>query len=530
MFTHRVVARVGCLLLGVALSLSHCKGESMLDGFVTGSPGAGSLQVGSTVVTLTASTLCRMQYTGWFKVDYGAGVHSVRFLQLFTSNRGKPAPFPCTTARYHVGARLRAKGYFVASRRFEAHDITIYSIEPPPEIRGVVRIDPDPSHIALQPSLARWIDGYPMRIGLNTTILSAPPTTRLEFRFDTTPVTVEPRVQRHTPVVPSTVAQIIPGTWAAYQANISQGMIRARQIVLWPTLANAKRLAYQADFKSTIAPPIASHGIARSIIFSGSTPITLVSNRRIQEYVAKIGMALVPPPRRKARAGDVRFSFYVVRAFPARLGRYFVETDGYMPHNQLLKWNGHSSSFLYHRPSSRMIVRDVVGSPDGTILIPDSVLARLHNVAQLGALLAYAIEGVLQEQSFTADPVKVVPNLLERNSASEYASSSSGPVGIWETEQMTRLGILRMYMAGFDIREAPYAWTVGEGVQAENPVINGGRRPYTRIPGYAAYAFDMLASYYSDIDYSRLKRGTMEYAHFLQRLRKVDPGAFEHTN
>jgi len=177
-----------------------------------------------------------------------------------------------------------------------------------------------------------------------------------------------------------------------------------------------------------------------------------------------------------------------------------------------------------------MIVRDVVGSPDGTILIPDSVLARLHNAAQLGALLSYAIEGVLQEQSFTADPVKVVPNLLERNSASMYASSSSGPVGIWENEQMTRLGILRMYMAGFDIREAPYAWTVGEGVLAENPVINGGRRPYTRIPGYAAYAFDMLASYYSDIDYSRLKRGSTEYAQFLKQLRKVDPWAFEHTN
>ena len=46
------------------------------------------------------------------------------------------------------------------------------------------------------------------------------------------------------------------------------------------------------------------------------------------------------------------------------------------------------------------------------------------------------------------------------------------------------------------------------------------------IPWETAYAFDYISKFYSDVDYSRLKRGEKEYAQFLDALRKADLGAF----
>ena len=82
-----------------------------------------------------------------------------------------------------------------------------------------------------------------------------------------------------------------------------------------------------------------------------------------------------------------------------------------------------------------------------------------------------------------------------------------------------------MYLAGYDIREAPYAWTVAQGKPVANPVINA-KHPDEQIPWYAAYAFDYISKYYRDVDYSKLKRGEREYQQFKEELRRVDPAAF----
>ena len=82
-----------------------------------------------------------------------------------------------------------------------------------------------------------------------------------------------------------------------------------------------------------------------------------------------------------------------------------------------------------------------------------------------------------------------------------------------------------MYLAGYDIREAPYAWAVAQGTPVNNPVMNS-KHPDQETPWYAAYAFDYISQYYKDVDYSKLKRGDAEYAEFLGELRKADPAAF----
>ena len=85
-----------------------------------------------------------------------------------------------------------------------------------------------------------------------------------------------------------------------------------------------------------------------------------------------------------------------------------------------------------------------------------------------------------------------------------------------------------MYLAGYDIREAPFAWVVAQGKPVPNPIIDS-KEPDKEIPWYAAYAFDYISKYYSDVDYSKLKRGEAEYAQFLEELRKADPQAFEES-
>ena len=86
-----------------------------------------------------------------------------------------------------------------------------------------------------------------------------------------------------------------------------------------------------------------------------------------------------------------------------------------------------------------------------------------------------------------------------------------------------------MYLAGYDIREAPFAWAVAQGKPVNNPMIGPDHQnliiPHRNpsIPWYAAYAFNYISHYYSDVDYSKLKRGEREYQQFLQELYKADP-------
>jgi len=110
---------------------------------------------------------------------------------------------------------------------------------------------------------------------------------------------------------------------------------------------------------------------------------------------------------------------------------------------------------------------------------------------------------------------------MERVSAIDDIRSSAF-VGVWQNEQALRIGIRQMYLSGYDIREAPFAWAAAQGNPVNNPVIDS-KHPDKEIPWYAAYAFNYISQYYKDVDYSKLKRGRAEYRQFLQELYKADP-------
>jgi hypothetical protein len=135
-------------------------------------------------------------------------------------------------------------------------------------------------------------------------------------------------------------------------------------------------------------------------------------------------------------------------------------------------------------------------------------------------LLSYAITSVLQKQAFHVWPIT---NRGIWGSDSDFYLSYALRN---RDEQLLRLGIRQMYLAGYDIREAPFAWAVAQGKPVNNPVINS-KHPDKEIPWYAAYAFNYISQYYADVDYSKLKRGRAEYQQFLRELRKADPAAFE---
>ncbi len=138
--------------------------------------------------------------------------------------------------------------------------------------------------------------------------------------------------------------------------------------------------------------------------------------------------------------------------------------------------------------------------------------------------MSYAITSVMQQQFYhlwlaTTYRRGTTLGILRENDANLCALITSS------NEQALRLGIRRMYLAGYDIREAPFVWAVVKGKPINNPILNS-KSPNQEIPWYAAYAFDYISKYYKDVDYSKLKRGEGEYAEFLGELRKGDPAAF----
>ena len=151
----------------------------------------------------------------------------------------------------------------------------------------------------------------------------------------------------------------------------------------------------------------------------------------------------------------------------------------------------------------------VVSLPNGLIVVPSRTLANAKCNAQLASLLSYAVTAILQQNDFQARP--------------GIGRSADGAVVAMAQYQSTmRIGIRQMYLAGYDIREAPFAWAVAQGKPVNNPVINS-KNPDKEIPWYAAYAFNYISQYYKDVDYSKLKRGEAEYQEFLKELYKADP-------
>ena len=366
-----------------------------------------------------------------------------------------------------------------------------------------------------------WMDGYPITITPQTQIFHEP--TDTTFSFGDSGANITAKAKRHSEIPPhlSSATSLRNNFCIVFHSvRTPNSTITATKLQFWPNWVDSKEKQYDKKFSVAIHPPDYSKGIPGTIQYQGAAPIMILPDKVIQDWVSSLGNALIPACQKNlpdTNPTKINFRFYVVHAFPARLGRYFVETGSFesgsfMPENQMLYWDRWSGTF-YNKPLVNAMVHNIVAAPDGTVLIPDGVLVELQNSAQLATFLSTAITSVVQRQ--------IYHTFLLRNHYSQFINPFPVEVGAWENEQALRIGIRQMYLAGYDIREAPYAWAVGRDEAAHNPIKLG--RPFKGHLWYAAYAFNYISHYYSDVDYSKLKRGEHEYQQFLQELYKADP-------
>lgn len=514
------------IALSSALALdAPCAAAASLDGFVTNINSATSFDVGAVHIATNWQTRCWIQKSSPFRIIWGRwGQTRVRFT---VRNQGKASSVPCIALPYGVGSRVHLAGEVPSHGQFAATSITVCNIQSGPTFEGgaLLQEPPTSNHGLIS---AVWIDGYPLKFTPDTRMLSAPSDTIFTSNLNTLsfdfPLIIRSKIKPHHTQTIAPAVLIHPDSWAVYHATFAtEGHITANRIRIWPNEMAPKEERYIRQFVPTIVLPQYTRDIPGTIKYGKATPIAIIPDQKVQELVSRLGTELIPPfwkAAQRAKSGKISFRFYVVRSFPARLGSYYVETTGFMPRYELLLWN-RQSQFYYRKPAPGSIASEVIASPDGTILVPDGVLRTLQDQAQLAALLSYAITSVIQAQGFHGSPAYLVPNSLERASGIDDIRISA-MVGLWQNEQALRIGIRQMYLAGYDIREAPFAWTVAEGHPIDNPLMDA-KHPDDEIPGYAAYAFNYISQYYKNVDYSKLKRGRAEYQQFLKELYKADP-------
>lgn len=435
---------------------------------------------------------------------------------------------PCNPKNFDVYSNVRLVGKLRTSDgAFVVNKLTIDDFALPPQQMN------DGAILEENPTLSKsergwkgkiWVDGYPIGITPQTQMLPEPAGTTFIFPR------AKAQARLHSQAIPQAMitAMLQENTCVVFHADRTpSGVIMATKLQFWANWIDPKEKNYDKKFVVAIHLPDYSKVTPGTIQYQGAAPIIIVPDKTLQDWVSNLGNALIPGYQKNLPDSDatkINFHFYVVHAFPARLGKYFIATGSFatgsfMPEYQLLYWDRWSGTF-YNRPLLNAMVNNIVAAPDGTILIPDVILGELKNTAQLAVLLSTAITSVVQRQIYRT--------FLQRNHYSQFINPAPVEVGTWENEQALRIGIRQMYLAGYDIREAPFAWAVARDEADHNPINLG--RPFKRHLWYAAYAFNYISQYYQDVDYSKLKRGEEEYQQFLGELRKADPDAFTETS
>ena len=300
--------------------------------------------------------------------------------------------------------------------------------------------------------------------------------------------------------------------------------VLATRIDVWESGGSGKVASHPAAIAAS--QTLCASTAPQELRYPNEYPIDVVCDAKVNSYVESVFSALLKP---SAITPDAPMTermlpnFYIVKQFQVSRNYDFEIIDG-----SRASCGTAGGNCRYKHPRAGSTVREIVYAPDGSVLIPDTVLVRLSNEAELAALLSYTTAATEQDSIghlFRVQDFKGHVWSLSYEASGRQNSDETGHFISNVNEDVLRLGIRRMYLAGYDIRYAPFAWTVEQGKQIHGPAD----QPNKHMPWYAAYAFDYISKYYSDVDYSKLKRGEQEYAQFLEELRKADPQAFEQS-
>ncbi len=365
-----------------------------------------------------------------------------------------------------------------------------------------------------------WLDGAPIQITPETRLLSAPASTTFRFLlFRGWHV----RPWYHDKAkVPFSDALLAPNTWAIYHpGDTADGRLAATQLRLWPNQIGAQKQAYLDMYAAQVQPPDYAKRIAGVIRYKKNAPIKILPDHGVQDWVTQLGMQLVPPYQKALPDTDptkIHFRFLVVYPFTSTSKNYLMDINGAaLGHGMVAFWD-------YRSPKKGSMVEDVLAMPDGTILIPSVALARMSTTSEVAALLSYAVTSIVQQQGY------ITWSMATRLIGHPLIAGNGDPSFLsellqWQDDQVVRIGIRQMFLAGYDIRDAPFVWAIAEGRPLHHPMLD--RAQYDKdTPWYATYASSCISLYYSNVDYSKLKRGEADYQEFLGELRKAAPEAF----
>ena len=113
-----------------------------------------------------------------------------------------------------------------------------------------------------------------------------------------------------------------------------------------------------------------------------------------------------------------------------------------------------------------------MGSPDGSVVIPEQVVAKLQNDDQIATVLADGIAQALERQLLTGAPKRASAGAMialggmpfvdplagiAMESGGLYAMHNAGEVS---QLQSARVSLSLMHDAGYDVRQAPVAWQI----------------------------------------------------------------------
>lgn len=519
------------------------------DGFVTQIVSRASFEVGVLHVTVADGAACAV------RTIYTRNEFSNRRSHLgplyFTKGPARrsvvlqTASISCNELHLTVGDRVHLVGTSQKSAFFSASQIIRYvvrfAVPGSKKLRGLALLESS-AYMTLEPSGwsgSVWLDGYPIRISPQTRLLSEPSATALsgKLRKDGT---IQRKYAPPIAVLPSDGGAIDgllkPNTWVSYQANRSDdGNIVATQLRFWPNIPqpmkavvccryfrhyalNRGEAHYRKSFAAVIREPDYKNHIAGTINFHRGGPIQIVPDKGVQQFVSNVGLSVVPRYQETLPDSDpakIHFCFYVIRPFRPFIGSGFQTINGLLP---VMTEYGMVYSNPAVVPFTNVKVRDIVAVPSGLILIPDSQLALVKNKAELAALLSYAVTSIVQEQAYRIWLLQVTRGF---NGIYIYQFI------LRMNQQVLRQGLRPMLRAGYDLREAPFAWTSVPPAQKWAPRASSKNPTHFKNisdpPWYARYSMDHLSHYYARVNYSDLNRDRLNYENFLEELRRADP-------
>jgi hypothetical protein len=517
-------------MLGIVLlcvKFGAAQQEINLDGFVTDPPSEHFLKVSKFTINVSPDTQCSR-----YEPEYG---------RYFFINKTTLIAESCDKSNVSVGSRVTVVGELTTSDTVRASKILVgESFERPTSLPktdgerldwrlddrysgapwehtegGGAFVEEGPETSTPQaPIIAHWwINGFPL------TITSATTTFLRSKRSSTDSMLFMPNnmggvlIDNHRKVRAPTFP--LPQTrlplYVSYEASRGDHEEPvATDLHLYSYDAVRGEQKFVDGYRASVQEPDYAKHLDGKIQYKDGAEIEIIADEHLQNYVCGGLKEVIPETWRTQDPFRNLLRCFVVKPFKNVPGKFYEQFNG-----EPTVWTrGRSTNgdLVYKVPAGVSSIDQVIAMPDGLILIPDSELPRFQNKAQLEFVLSAAVTAIVQRAAY----------FIRREDSADPAPSTMD--GYDELQKIIRLAIRQMYLSGYDIREAPFAWALATGAKSQNPILNATSND--DIPWYASYAFDYMSRYYRNVDYTALKRDEAEYQHFLKDLHSSDPGAF----